>query len=390
MVHASPAKLGTRFILATMNELTTDQKQALHSPALAQIEQLQSLLESRMAMFDKLGQYADYLIKADLVPESFSKKDRSTRYDDDQIRARLVLALSQGFALGLSEQECLQNTYIVGNRLTVYGNAVVRKIRENENCQGLNYEHQTKEDGSIQGVSVHLKHRVEGNVTLNYTAQDAYIAGLWPAKFDSKTQQYYKYSASGNAYQDNWCKQPKDMLLRKAIARIRNYYFPEILSGFDMESDPITWAGQEPEKIVQPVIVASSMSLEDVKEAFKKLKEAQDKEGLKALYENAPESIKNLISSYLSEHKFIDADDAEDNADDFVVVHHQGSKPEPVEMEASNGLHIPSAEQRELSEVEKKMLKKYNSKNQIMSFAKAKGIPEDHRDIVAALAALES
>lgn len=137
-------------------------------------------------------------------------KDSHALPDSIKNPAQLMMVFLAGYEAGMSPMQSISSYYIVNGKVTIYGEAVMRQLRQ----AGFSAEwlESTKEKATVK-----ITDNKKGSITETFTFEEAKEAGL--------------------THKDNWKKYPKDLLRWKALGRAVRFFCPEVLGGFYMKEE---------------------------------------------------------------------------------------------------------------------------------------------------------
>ncbi len=205
-------------------------------------------IKSTIAALDACRSLAEYMAGADMIPDSYypSSSDekkflkRNGRPMNEKDRAdiavsRASLAIVKGANLGLDPLEALSNMFVVGSRVDIYGSLLARLIQEHPSY----VYHRVSHEGTGKTLKCVIKAKrsdQDHEIELEYSIADAEQAGLVAVGEAGDFWTYNNYSSQFEKT-GNWAKYPKDMLVWKALKRLRDRYFADVATGIGVVED---------------------------------------------------------------------------------------------------------------------------------------------------------
>jgi hypothetical protein len=152
----------------------------------------------RVTSFDQAKSMAEFLAKAQIVPEAYRGKP-----------ADIVVAIGMGAEIGLGPFQSLQSIYVVHGRPSLYVEAALAIVL----ASGL-LEHYSVESTDTEASATVQRRGVAEPVSIRFTLEDAKKLGL--------------------TANPSWAKQARWMLEMRATGRVLHRLFPDLLKGLGL------------------------------------------------------------------------------------------------------------------------------------------------------------
>jgi len=151
----------------------------------------------------ELKELASFLASSDLIPKSLGGR-----------KENVAIVLMLGHEIGVPGVAALTNIYVVNGRPTIWGDLATALVRRSPLCEELSY----KFTGAGKTLKVIASGKRKGDKeshVVEYSWDDAVLAG--------------------NATKDTYLKNPKDMLMWRALHRLFKFLWPDVLKGLDIK-----------------------------------------------------------------------------------------------------------------------------------------------------------
>lgn len=181
-------------------------------------------VQQRVEELNALKELASFYVQGGTVPNSFYPSSKSGMTDEQRKEIavnKLAIAFQFGISAGLTEGDVIQGVYVVNNVPQVWGKTMAKMIRMHSACKELWVDVEYEEDGTpTKATWTLVRHDSSRELKVSFSKQQAIEANLW-GKWQANQAGSYT----------------EDMLIWKALKRMRDRYIPEAASGFDLRED---------------------------------------------------------------------------------------------------------------------------------------------------------
>lgn len=171
----------------------------------------------------ELKEMASFLAASDLIPKSLNGK-----------KENVAIVLMLGHEIGVPGIAALTNIYVVNGRPTIWGDLATALVRRSSLCEELSYKFEGAKE-TLKCIATGKRRGDKEAHTVTYSWDDARLAG--------------------NATKDTYIKNPKDMIMWRALHRLFKFLWPDVLKGLDIREivqDEVTEVTAEEIKVEKP------------------------------------------------------------------------------------------------------------------------------------------
>jgi len=225
---------------------------------------LTAFINQRIEELEALKKLASYYVESGTVPDSFypsSKLNMPPEQRRDVATKKLAIAFQFGISAGLTESDVIQGVYVVNNIPQVWGKTMAKMIRTDPSCKDLSVDVEYDQEGNpVNATWTLIRKGSDREHKASFSKQRAIEANLWGK---------WEQNAAGSY--------TEEMLIWKALKRMRDLYIPEAASGFEIRED-MEEVNLEAKKKEAKEVKGKALSQADIQAVLAQIEESYTQE----------------------------------------------------------------------------------------------------------------